>query len=78
MKLSRRDLLKLGGVAFIPQICERADREAQLGVETEFGNAIAGLTGDCNWTGIMPFRMGCPTEEALLSSRRGLAQVVGR
>lgn len=58
------------------QMTERADRERQLGIEPVFGKAIAALIGDENWTGIMPFRMGYPTEQALLSPRRGLEKVI--
>lgn len=66
------------GLAMQPlnQMTERADREVQLGIEPVFGNAIAELIGDENWTGIMPFRMGYPTEQALLSPRRGLEKVI--
>lgn len=66
------------GLAMQPlnQMCERADREVQLGIEPEFGNAIAGLIEDKTWTGIMPFRMGYPTLDALPSPRRGLDRVV--
>ncbi|MBK9778910.1 MAG: hypothetical protein IPP55_02490 [Anaerolineales bacterium] len=67
------------GLAMQPlnQMTERADRESQLGIEPEFGNAIAELIGDKNWTGIMPFRMGHPTTAASPSPRRGLDQVLG-
>ena len=58
------------------QMTERADREAQLGIEPVFGKAIAELIGDENWTGIMPFRMGYPTETGLPSPRRGLDKVI--
>lgn len=66
------------GLAMQPlnQMTERADREVQLGIEPEFGNAIAELIGDENWTGIMPFRMGYPTEAGLPSPRRGLDKVI--
>lgn len=67
------------GLAMQPlnQMTERADRERQLGIEPVFGKAISALIGDENWTGIMPFRMGYPTEQALLSPRRGLDKVIG-
>jgi len=66
------------GLAMQPlnQMTERADREVQLGIEPEFGKAIAELISDENWHGIMPFRMGYPTNEALLSPRRGLEKVL--
>ncbi|MFZ5880419.1 MAG: hypothetical protein ACOY0R_13700 [Chloroflexota bacterium] len=59
------------------QMCERADREAQLGSEPVFGKAIADLIGDHTWHGIMPFRIGYPTVEAWPSPRRGLENVLG-
>jgi len=67
------------GLAMQPlnQMTERADREVQLGIEPVFGNAIAELIGDENWMGIMPFRMGYPTEAGLPSPRRGLDKVIG-
>jgi hypothetical protein len=66
------------GLAMQPlnQMRERADREVQLGSERIFGKAIADLLGDETWHGIMPFRIGYPTEEALLSPRRGLELVI--
>ena len=67
------------GLAMQPlnQMCERADREVQLGIEPVFGEAIANLIGDTSWNGIMPFRLGYPTAEAFLSPRRGLDKVFG-
>lgn len=53
------------------QMCERADREVQLGILPVFGKAIADLLSDKTWHGIMPFRIGYPTQDALLSPRRG-------
>lgn len=66
------------GLALQPlnQMCERADREVQLGVEPVFGKAVEDLISNENWTGIMPFRMGYPTEQALFSPRRGLEKVI--
>jgi hypothetical protein len=66
------------GLAMQPlnQMTERADREVQLGIEPVFGNTIAELIGDENWMGIMPFRMGYPTEAGLPSPRRGLERVI--
>jgi len=66
------------GLAMQPlnQICERADRESQLGIEPVFGKSIADLIGDDQWQAIMPFRLGYPTAEALLSPRRGLDKVI--
>jgi len=67
------------GLAMQPlnQMCERADRERQLGIEPVIGNAVADLVGDEQWNVIMPFRLGYLTVEALLSPRRGLDQVIG-
>ncbi len=67
------------GLAMQPlnQMCERADRELQLGIEPVIGNAVADLVGDDQWHAIMPFRLGYPTVEALLSPRRGLDRVIG-
>jgi hypothetical protein len=67
------------GLAMQPlnQICERADRERQLGIEPAFGKAAADLIGDDQWNAIMPFRLGYPTVDALLSPRRGLDKVIG-
>ena len=59
------------------QMCERADRERQLGIEPVFGKAVADLIGEESWHGIMPFRIGYPTVDALLSPRRGLDKVIG-
>jgi hypothetical protein len=66
------------GLAMQPlnQMCERADREAQLGIEPVLGKAVADLIGDDSWQAIMPFRLGYPTAEALLSPRRGLDVVI--
>ncbi len=66
------------GLAMQPlnQICERADRESQLGIEPVFGKSIADLIGDDQWQAIMPFRLGYPTVEALRSPRRRLDKVI--
>lgn len=67
------------GLAMQPlnQMCERVDRERQLGIEAVFGRAVPELIGDDQWQTIMPFRLGYPTTEALLSPRRGLDKVIG-
>ena len=67
------------GLAMQPlnQMTERADRERQLGIEPALGKAVADLIGDDQWQAIMPFRLGYPTTEALLSPRRGLNKVIG-
>lgn len=66
------------GLAMHPlnQMCERADRELQLSIATEFGDAIRGLLGDDEWTGIMPFRVGYPAGIPRLSPRRSLEKVL--
>lgn len=66
------------GLAMQPlnQMCERADREQQLGIEPEFGSAVQALLEDSEWAGIMPFRIGYPTRAARLSPRRPLDKVL--
>ena len=66
------------GLAMQPlnQMCERADREVQLGIEPVFGKAVANLIGEDSWQAVMPFRLGYPTVDALLSPRRGLDKVI--
>jgi hypothetical protein len=65
------------GLAMQPlnQMCERADRERQLGIEPVFGKAVSELIVDNQWQGIMPFRLGYPILETLPSPRRGLDKV---
>lgn len=58
------------------QMCERADREQQLGIAPEFGDALQSLLNDAAWQAIMPFRMGYPTRPARLSPRRTIDQVL--
>ena len=66
------------GLAMQPlnQMCERVDREQQLGIEPEFGSAVQALLADADWTGIMPFRIGYPTRPTRLSPRRTLDKVL--
>jgi hypothetical protein len=66
------------GLAMQPmnQINERADREAQLGIEPRFGDALKDLLGDLSWRGIFTFRLGHPTEQAPPSPRRAAGDVV--
>jgi hypothetical protein len=66
------------GLAMQPmnQINERADREAQLGIEPRFGDAMRDLLGDSSWRGIFTFRVGNPTEQAPSSPRRAARDVV--
>jgi hypothetical protein len=66
------------GIAMHPlnQMPERADREASLGIEAKFGNALKELVGDTNWQALMPFRIGYPLRESLPSPRRSVGDVV--
>ncbi len=65
------------GLAMQPvnQPHERDDREAQLGIEPDFGSALRGLVGDPGRQGIFTFRTGYPTTEALRSPRRAAGEV---
>lgn len=58
------------------QMCERVDREFQLGSEPVIGNAVRALVSDDLWQAIMPFRMGYPTRKTSLSPRRSLGKVI--
>jgi uncharacterized protein YbjQ (UPF0145 family) len=66
------------GLAMQPmnQMTERADREASLGIEQTFGNALKELIANPNWQALFTFRMGYPTIEALSSPRRSVQEVV--
>ncbi len=66
------------GLAMQPlnQMCERVDREFQLGSEPVIGNAVRALLSDDSWHSIMPFRLGYPTQKTNLSPRRSLGQVI--
>jgi hypothetical protein len=66
------------GLAMQPlnQIPERAAREEVLEIEPKFSNALAQFIGDTNWQGLMVFRLGYPTIEALPSPRRGVQDVI--
>lgn len=66
------------GLAMQPlnQMPERAAREEVLGIEPKFSNALAEFIGDHNWQGLMMFRLGYPTVEALPSPRRGVKDVI--
>jgi hypothetical protein len=66
------------GLAMQPlnQMCERVDRETQLGSEPVIGNAVRALVNDNSWHAIMPFRLGYPTQEVNASPRRGLEKVI--
>lgn len=57
------------------QMCERADRERQLGIKPASGKALRALTSGDDWQGIMPFRLGYPTRAGLPSPRRSLDEI---
>jgi hypothetical protein len=58
------------------QMCERVDREIQIGSEPVIGNAVRALINDDSWHAIMPFRLGYPTQMVNTSPRRGLEKVI--
>ena len=58
------------------QMCERMDREQQLGIQPHFGDALKALTGDSGVQALMPFRIGYPTVQARPSPRRELREVL--
>ena len=58
------------------QMCERVDREIQIGSEPVIGNAVRALVNDDSWHAIMPFRLGYPTQKVYASPRRGLGKVI--
>jgi hypothetical protein len=66
------------GLALQPlnQMCERVDRETQLGSEPVIGKAVQALLNDDTWQALMPFRLGYPTGMTNPSPRRGLEKVV--
>ena len=66
------------GLAVQPlnQMCERADREKQLGIEPRFGIALKELVADAGSQALMPFRIGYPTVAARPSPRRDLKSVL--
>lgn len=45
------------------QMCERAERERQLGLDPQFGRALSELPGGDEWQGLMPFRAGYPLRQ---------------
>ncbi|HSB00981.1 MAG TPA: hypothetical protein VLE49_10055 [Anaerolineales bacterium] len=66
------------GLAMQPlnQMCERVDRELQLGSDPGIGNAVGALLNDDSWQALMPFRLGYPTGKTNPSPRRGLEKVI--
>jgi hypothetical protein len=65
------------GLALQPlnQTFERADREADRGLDATFGRALAALTPD-GWQGVTAFRVGYPTATPALSPRRPVEAVL--
>ncbi len=66
------------GIASQPlnQMCERVDRETQLGSEPVIARAVRALLNDDTWHALMPFRLGYPTQQANPSPRRSLDKVI--
>jgi hypothetical protein len=66
------------GIAMQPlnQMCERVDRELQIGSEPVIGDAVRALLNDDTWHALMPFRLGYPTGKVNPSPRRGLEKVI--
>ena len=66
------------GLAMQPlnQMTERADREAQLGIEPCFADALKELISDASRQALMPFRIGYPMAGADLSPRRAVEDVL--
>lgn len=64
------------GMHPLNQLCERADRERQLGIEARFGKALAELIADPSFEALMPFRVGYPTAAAPASPRRDVQSVL--
>jgi len=58
------------------QMCERVDREIQLGGEKTLGEAVRSLVNDDAWQAVMPFRIGYPAQTVNPSPRRGLEKVI--
>jgi hypothetical protein len=66
------------GLALQPlnQMCERVDREVQLGSEPVIGSAVKALLDNDTWQALMPFRLGYPTGKVNASPRRSLDRVI--
>jgi hypothetical protein len=58
------------------QMCERADRERQLGLDASFGRALRDLVGNADQHAVMMFRAGYPLRRALPSPRRAVDDVL--
>ena len=57
------------------QVTERADRERQLGLRPQFGDAMATFLPD-GWQALTTFRVGHPTRAARRSPRRSVQEVL--
>jgi hypothetical protein len=57
------------------QLTERADREAQLGLDPRFGDAVADLLPS-GWQALATFRLGYPTHSPRKSPRRPVGAVI--
>jgi nitroreductase len=68
------------GLAMQPlnQVVERADREQAAGLAPVFSNGVAAMIPEGGWHGVMPFRIGYPTVDALENPRRPAEDVVVR
>lgn len=66
------------GLAMQPlnQMSERADRERQLGLQSEFGSAPADLIDGASSQALMPFRVGYPLSAGGVSPRRDVKAVL--
>jgi hypothetical protein len=66
------------GIAMQPlnQPAERRDRELQLDHSPTFAKALSDLQQDDSWQAVMLFRLGFPTQDALLSPRRAIASAL--
>ena len=71
-------LATLQGIAMHPlsQPVERRDREIQLGQAPTNAKALSELQQDDRWEAVMPFRLGYPTQDALPSPRRAIANIL--
>lgn len=68
----------LAGIAGQPlcQLVERRDREQELGLAPEFGEALRTLLGTGDWHAVLPFRLGIAERAAGPSPRRAVSSVL--
>lgn len=64
------------GMQPLNQMTEIADREIVLGTTPHFGDGLRSLVNDSSWQAIFTFRVGYPVQQALLSPRRALNDVL--